>query len=874
MLDRLSDFQKKIALACVFAVTIVVTMFAYMASYEPVPLLEEFFLLDFLHSRSTSMMAFLTSIIDWNGPLPDDSWGMFASGVTASLSIVSNQSIGVIRAVSIFVHALNCTLVFLVARKTLAAPEEGRPAICTWLAIGAALIFALHPLAPEAVSFIGGLAYELGTLFFLGAFYLYVKGKQERNWTILGVAWISFLFAVLSDNSLWSSGFIMVALELAISFIGPPPPATDRQVPTADEVFEDAVDRMLEESKLHQTHTESQASTDTATGAVPNSGSGEPAKPGRVYDEDDDPDNLFETLVPCLPFIVLGVLLSIRSLPATGNEQLPSDMIAGFSDWGRVFKHLFFPINQSITAEDSNAYVQMWCLYAIPLVVSVMALVRNKQFRRNAAFLFVWLIVIIVPHLHTAISDSFFIGSRLAYSALVPTSAIIALCLFSPNYAFAGFPWAENSTTKKISIAVSTILLLVISAANFTRTVKQTTAYNAGAKRLDRLNTEVKKFAAATKSPYVFVRNVPRDIAVSDRISPNNLIVFDSQKKLLRAADIPGGSIKDALREGQYRDLIARWDDQKQLLTHVDLPPTQPAQQPKIRFLPPQIYERARPQVTNPDAVQFDKTTDEILIKSPSGDVPTIGIDATGIPQFGDDFIYIECRLELPNAPPDPEIKMYWLTSNQKELIESEKVHCAITNNDGLFHRYYFPLRSLAWTTNGPISKIYFEFPKASRAVLRDFALVPEVNRMAKLIHIKTEKRPDSQGLPHTAVHSRLTYDYPNLPKLGLVSIDKNREETTLKYDTSMVENAQGALIEISRADTQFARSNPDQESELTFKTIPMDNTVGEIKLPGKHFKFDGVYSIRVFATDKDGKLLGNASDEINILIYTNTPGS
>ncbi len=370
MLDRLSDFQRKIALACVFAVAIVITMYAYMASYEPVPLLEEYFLLDFLHSRSTSMMSFLTSIIDWNGPLPDDTWGMFASGVTAALSQVSNQSVGILRAVSIFLHAISCTLVFLVTRDVMAAPQEERPAISTWLAIGASLIFALYPLAPEAVSFIGGLAYELGTIFFLTAFFLYVKGKRERNWTILGLSWISFLFAVLSDNSFWSSGFIMVALELSISFIGPAPVDSGRPVPSADEVFEDAVDRMLEESKIAEHHsgsTESSTSSDTNTGATSRVEENQPAKPGRVYDEDDDPDNLFETLVPCLPFIVLGVLLSIRALPATSNEQLPGDMIVGFADWGRVFKHLFFPINQSIAVDQSNAYMQMWCLYAVPL---------------------------------------------------------------------------------------------------------------------------------------------------------------------------------------------------------------------------------------------------------------------------------------------------------------------------------------------------------------------------------------------------------------------------------------------------------------------------------------------------------------------------
>ncbi len=421
---------------------------------------------------------------------------------------------------------------------------------------------------------------------------------------------------------------------------------------------------------------------------------------------------------------------------------------------------------------------------------------------------------------------------------------------------------------------VSSFFLIAILALNFTRTVQQTVYYNTGAKRLDRLNSELKNFAATSKSPYVFVRDVPRDIAVSNKISPYNVIVFDSQKKLLRAADIPSGFLKDALQKGHYRDLIATWDNQNQSLKSIEFQPEEEASQTAKRILPEKIYERAKPQIENPEAVQFDKTTDEILIKGPSEAVPKIGIDASGIPQVGDDFLYIECKLELATSEPDQEIQMYWLTSKQKDPSKSEKVRCTISSNDGLFHRYYFPLRSSAWTTNGPINKIFFEFPKASRAVLREIGVQQATNRIAKLTHVKTEKRPDSQTFTHSPVHSRLTYDYPNIPELGLISIDKQREESTLKYDTSMVDGAQGTLIEISRADTKFSQSNSDRESELTSKTLSMDDTVGEIKFPGKYFKSDGVYSVRVFATDKEGKLLGNASDEINCLIYTSAPGS
>lgn len=861
-------------------------MYAYVASYQPLPLLEEFFMLDLLKTQSTSMMGFLTSTIDWNGPLHDDTWGMLASAIAAALSNFSNQSLEAFRSVSILLHISNCVIMFFLLRDVLAPPNDHRPALSTWLASGSSLIFAVYPLAPEAVSFIGGLSYQLGTAFFLTSFYLYVRGKRQRNWTILGLSWISFVFAVVSDSSLWSSGFIMVALELSISFIGPPPIASGAKVPTEDEVFEDAVDRLLEESIRHHKQAEMSSlpeTSDTVSSITSKLPDRQNDKTPRLYDEDDNADSLFETLVPCLPLIVLGVLLSIRALPATGNEQLPSGMIAGFADWGRVFKHLFFPVNEAITADNTNAFLQLSSIYAIPLAVSIVAIIRNSQFRQNAAFLFAWLIVIIVPHLHMAISDPYLIGSRLAYSALVPTSAMIALVLFSPEYALSGLSWANKLKIKALTVSITSILLVAILALNFNRTVQQTITYTAGAKRLERLSDKVKKLASTAKVEYILIRDVPGDIAISGKISPSNVIIFDGQKKLLRAANVPGGFLKNALIAGECisssetptpsrTPLIVRWDDEKQTLANIDFQKSESSQENGIRLSGNQIFERAKPQVTNSESVHFDSSIGNTIIKSQSGSAPTVQFNAQDFPRLGDDFVYIECSIEMSKPQSDAQIRMYWLTSQQQNSDKNRSAYCSIKANSKQFQRYYFPIRSSAWTTSGQIDQIGFEFPRASRVVLKEIGTEKANNRIARLTYLKTERRPDKH-VSHIPSHSRLTFDYPNLPQFGLVSVDKTGESAKLRYDTSMVENAQGALIEISRSESHFSQPNSDREAEDLLKTVFFENRIGEIEIPGRLLKSDGVYSIRVFATNKEGKLLGNASDEINCLIYS-SPGS
>lgn len=709
-------------LASVSVAALVLTLCAYATTFDSLPLLEEIYLLDFLKSRPGSIIGFLTSVVDWPGPLPRDSWGLLSSSFLALLSNLSSQSIPAMRVVAALIHALNAILFFILAKNVLVAPDDRSSYISTGLAAAASIIFSIYPLAPEAVAWLGGLAYELGATFFLIAFYLYLLGKRKRNWTILGVAWISFLFAILCDTSLWSSGFIVVALELAKSFIGPPPADKGMRVPSHDEVFEDKVDRMLEEESRHEhapTEEPKEETPDTTTGT--NTAGGEQP---RVYD-DDSADNLFETLVPALPFIVLGVVISIRALPATGNEQLPRDMIAGLSDWVRVFKHLFFPINEAIIDSHANHYLQMYLLYMIPAAVTIAALVRNRSFRQNFAVLFAWMLVMIVPHLHTAISTDALEGSRFVYSATIPAAATIALIFLAPFYAFSGMNWFDHGPKKMACGIFACILAVALSIWNFDRTQQQNIAYKQGAQLLESLSKSAQSIAGPAKDHFVLIKGIPHEVSISDQIVPGNIIAFDGEKKLVRAAAVSQGRLKEALRKGQYTAVATRWQSDQGRLETVD----------------------------------FNQEPDNVN------------------------------RDQLPRLS-------YARIENTGEQISTKE-----------------PL------------------------------------------------------------FSNLTYDYPNLPELGLIAFDRRGEQAVLTYDTVTVPGAHGCLVEFSHIDDFFQRPNHYQLSARPLKTEMFEKTAGEIKLTPKEFKQDGVYSVRIFATDKQGKLIANASDEINFLIYTRPRG-
>ncbi len=875
MFDKISPKNNRIVQGLVLCILIGLALVLYTGTLQALPLLDEHYIIDFLKANASSTMDFLTSMIDWPGPESFDTWGVLTSSCVSLLSPMSNQSLWPMRLFALIVHVANAFAFFIVAKNALEPPDNTTRAWSTWVAAAASILFVTYPLVPETVSWLGGLAYELGCFFFLVSIYLYIKGKRERNWTTLGVAWIAFLFAIMADNSLWSSGFIIVALELGKSFIGAGPPDESKmsKVPSADEVFEDAVDRLLEESKSLHPDAVNQSAADTTGDTAKDNETQEP-ETVRKKQDDDSPAALFDTLVPALPFIVLGVILSIRALPQSGNQPLPGTMVAGFADWGRTLKHLFLPINEGITNGYARHYAYLYILYAVPAVVAVLALVRNRLFRQNVAFLVAWLIMILVPHLHQALADSTLNGSRFAYEALLPVSGLIALLFFSPGYAIAApigvkpFAWARMVPVRIIVTVISVALLALLLPGNMMRTSQQNAYYKRGGKWLDTIASSARNIEKKARSTFCLIRDVPQAVSVLPKISPFNVIIYDGENKITRAIKVPGGPLKDALRLARepYRDVTVHWSREHNSLIKVDLGLGAPA---ITRLTAQDVRNRLRPGMEFLKTVQFDKSTNCLILDSNADTGPVINFEVFGMSPVGDDFVYVDAKIDTPQDDENAHMELYWLTVWEKEFSNKDRfTRCRVIVNDGQFHRYYLPVRSTAWSTNGPLTHLTMGFPASAKVILKEVGTNSPPERIARLTYESTESEPGSTGSRDDSFGS-LCHNYPNLKELGLLSMERKKEEIKFGYDTTMVPEAVGATVEIAQSDKFFENPNGDELSRNSLKTVKLDRTKGSFKLTRADFKTDGIYAIRIFASDKDGKLLSNASDEFNCLVYT-----
>ncbi len=106
-------------------------------------------------------------------------------------------------AMNLLLHVVNSMLVFFLIRR-ITLPDRLFPAL------GSALIFAVHPVHVESVSWISGATDLLATVFFLSAFLLYVRSTAERRSATLVFSVALYVLALLSKEV--SVVFIAIAM--------------------------------------------------------------------------------------------------------------------------------------------------------------------------------------------------------------------------------------------------------------------------------------------------------------------------------------------------------------------------------------------------------------------------------------------------------------------------------------------------------------------------------------------------------------------------------------------------------------------------------------------------------------------------------------
>jgi tetratricopeptide (TPR) repeat protein len=148
------------------------------------------------------------------------SWGAFLAGLprgirpllkfTYTLNWISGPGPFGFHLVNVGLHAANAVMLFLLASRI------GGPSVSRFAALLPALLFVVHPVQTEAVTYISGRSVSLMAFFYLGSLLAWLRGRERGSRFLLYLASpILFLLAAASKEVALTLPFALILCEAA-----------------------------------------------------------------------------------------------------------------------------------------------------------------------------------------------------------------------------------------------------------------------------------------------------------------------------------------------------------------------------------------------------------------------------------------------------------------------------------------------------------------------------------------------------------------------------------------------------------------------------------------------------------------------------------
>ncbi|MBP2689441.1 MAG: Tetratricopeptide 2 repeat protein, partial [Deltaproteobacteria bacterium] len=147
-------------------------------------------------------------------------WGAYLAGIprgirpllkfTYTLNWTSGLGLFGFHLVNVGLHAANAVMLFFLASRIVG------PSVSRFTALLPALLFAVHPVQTEAVTYISGRSASLMAFFYLGSLLAYLRGRERGSRLLLYLASpLLFLLAFASKEVALTLPFAMIFCEAA-----------------------------------------------------------------------------------------------------------------------------------------------------------------------------------------------------------------------------------------------------------------------------------------------------------------------------------------------------------------------------------------------------------------------------------------------------------------------------------------------------------------------------------------------------------------------------------------------------------------------------------------------------------------------------------
>jgi hypothetical protein len=765
-------------------------LFIYIRFLAITPLLDEQFLLSWIrHSghQGTPVWQFLI----WQGFAPADLWGL---GTTIFLKISDLVLFGVpflLRLERLAMHMAASVFLFWIGRKIL-------PSTCT--AFIAAAIFAVYPLNPESVIWLGGIGSLLAGFSFIVSVWLY----QRPSWPYRLASLIFFAAALLSSAAVWPLALFYAAFEL----------------------FQ-AGERIRSSIKIESEIEKSEAVA-TAVKTV-------------------SPETTL-SLISMLAFLVLaaGYIAGTGDLALMAVNAGPN---LSASAIGNTLRACFLPINESLYTHYVRHYRFLYICLPILGAFLTIGLWRNSRVRASVVLVAVWLLLSLVPVFgHVDVRGTMF-GVHLLYLAMMPVACLIAIAIYSAT--------EISKRWRTVGGVLSAVIAIMLIAFWTTHTIRQNVAYELASKQLTAIQKSMKVVYEKTQSPYLLVRDIPSTVALLPGLIPssmsisNQMVVFDGNRRLLASNVLSSGGLKEQLRQGLLRDITLRWAEDIQSLLPVEL-----GEESAGTLNARQLVDRLNPGLEFYKQAHFDEQSGELILDSNGTSGPEIRFRADGFSPLGPEYLYIDVKIEAPPTESKPLIELYWTTRDRTQYDEKQRrVWTPASIGDKQYHRYFLPLRGIGWVTSGPADNLTLGFPAGAKVRIREIGGCSQVGVSPSFSVVAPLQSYSSQYDPPF-------FNFPNMPSLGLFRLEPPLTTVPVSYDCSNIHDATGMLIEISMPNRAFPNTNGDEASGVGGTMVRIQGRQGRYDIPIDKFPLPGVYGLRAVAVNGNGGPVGHFSDD------------
>ncbi len=853
----------KIALAVSSILLAVLVFILYLPTLSAPALYDEHYLLAWWKNLLQSGLFSHESLtfLSFAGCDIRDATGPYGNLATLIFAALSGGKIALLHFTATALHLGNCLLLFGTALKIQSlARANSSPSTDSNLAnfaaaATAALVFGLSPLAPEAVSWLGGFPIILGTNLSLLAFLLLSftasnteKQSEKRNLIMSSMAGCLALLSTLCSAH----------LAVVVFF-----PAVCVYLATRKIVDKQSIIRKIILIYLLCTTVGAVYSSFIYLGRSPENASNLPPKISALQEP---------------------------KVEAQAESQAESETSLLSKPLGNL-SALVIPINKSINKNYNKSFKLSYLLLPAPLIFTLVALMLSAQLRNRIGIALTFILLYLLLN-REGIDRETLTGARWLYPILPTFSFLIASTLASPLF----IQWSKFENNLVIRVVKSLVcMVLVVCTTLFFIPLAHTqiSSYKSQGKLWNKLSQSIAMLGGKEKSAYLVVRNLPQSLSVAPIISPFEPILIDTAEKLPRSQNISAGTLKDCLRnsnrEANIGNIVFHFEKHLVDLIKTDFEVTNQnfagplsAQQIAKRVTPPIEFYRG--------TVKLDSTGENLLLESGNTNGAAVRIDCEGLSPVKGDYLYVEAKIDGPPLQPHTPVEIHWLTNwNTEWEPRDRKTQVDAFANDNLYHRYFFPLRSTGWTTNGFPSHIMLGFPAGANVAIKAIGIAGgETSNAAKSATVTpTEStaapraplltaqasQPQSQGKRRFAAFS---FNYPDLQELGLTAVYGRDNALLLSYDASKVESATAVKFEIGLPDSKFKADNAEYP-DTSSTTIDQQDKKGTFSLKAtdqpiasRTAATGSVFPIRVFAIDQSGKIIGRSSDSVHCLIDWN----